>query len=84
MTIYWISSVIFTILLVNSLNNSVMACHASDDSPICIHSQAQAIGVPSIAGLAVVTSILFINVSNVQRRGTVVASELHIIRKHPP
>jgi hypothetical protein len=81
-TIYWISSVISTIQLVNLLNISVTACHGSDDAPICIHDKAQAIGIQPLVGLAMFASIFFINVSNAPRR--VVASELHIIRKHPP
>jgi hypothetical protein len=81
-TVYWIVSVVFTFLQIDSWNNVFTACYGSDNAFRCIVREADAIRVPAAPWLVFFEDILFINVSTVQYR--VPASYPHLIREHSP
>jgi len=65
---YWILSVVFTSLLVDSFNNSIAACFGSDNASVCLtHEVAASVGkLPAAVLLSMFDDILLINVSTVQ------------------
>jgi hypothetical protein len=82
-TMYWILSVVFTFLLVDSFNNSIAACFGSDNATVCLtHEIAASVGkLPAAVLLSMFDDVLLINVSTVQYR--VPASCPRVTRKDP-
>jgi hypothetical protein len=79
-TVYWVLSVVFTFLQVDSWNNIVTACYGSDNAFLCIVREVDASRMPTAAWLLFFENILLVNVSTVQYR--VPASYPHVMREH--
>jgi len=60
-TVYWILSVVFTFLQVDSWNNVVTACYGSDNAFLCIVREVDASRTPAAAWLLFFTNILLVN-----------------------
>ena len=80
-TLYWILSVVFTFLLVDSLNNSIRACYGRDNAFLCILREIAALHIQAANWLSMFDDILLVNVSAVQYK--VPASYRRVICKRP-
>jgi len=78
---YWILSVVFTSLLVDSFNNSIAACFGSDNASVClIHEAAVNIHkLPAALLLSMFDDVILVNVSAVQCRVPTIASPASIL-----
>jgi chaperone required for assembly of F1-ATPase len=65
MTLHWIISVVFTLLLMDSSNDVTTACYGSDNAFHCLISKIQETYIPVVNWLAVFNNMLFVNVSTV-------------------
>jgi hypothetical protein len=84
-TVYWILSVVFTFIYIDSLNNMATACYGDDDlnasSCLLQKTVTTPASIRAAAWLKMLDDILLVNVSTVQYR--VPASYTRIIRRHP-
>jgi hypothetical protein len=84
---YWILSVVFTSLFVDSFNDDVAACFGRDKASVCLlHEVAASVGkLPAAVLLSMFDDILLINVSTAQHGvpASVLASCPRVTRKYP-
>jgi hypothetical protein len=79
-TVHWIIIIVFTVLLIGKLNNSIRTCYGSDNDDFCLVREVVNLPIQAAPWMEMFDDILFVNVSTVQST----ASYPYIIRKASP